>query len=217
MAEEVARWHPVRGLRAYAGGRCLELDWPDHPVFPRTGAVVTRAELDMAIADRARKAGAVFVEETEATGADLADGIVRGVEVKPKGAPATTVAAAFVVIADGSLSRFGRSLGNARDRRFPLGMAIRGYFDSPRDDDDYIESHIDIRDVHGRSLPGYGWVFPEGDGTVNVGIGLLSTFRDWKGVNTSELMDALTHVVPRYWAIDPDAGRSIRGESCRWA
>ena len=34
------------------------------------------------------------------------------------------------------------------------------------------------------SLPGYGWIFPVGDGTVNVGIGLLSTFSDWKEVNT---------------------------------
>lgn len=211
MAEDVARWHPVRGLRAYAGGRCLELDWPDHPVFPRHGAVVTRAELDLAIVERARKEGAVFVEETEATGPDLAGGIVRGVHVKPKDGAATTVGATFVVVADGSLSRFGRSLGNARDRRYPLGMAIRGYFDSPRDRDDYIESHIDIRDNQGRSLPGYGWVFPEGDGSVNVGIGLLSTFRGWKGVNTSELMDAFVGLVPDYWGIDPDAGRSVRG------
>lgn len=211
MSEELSRWHPVRGLRAYAGGLCLELDWPDHPGFPRHGAVVTRAELDLAIADRARKHGAVFLEETEATGAVLRDGFVRGVAVRPKGGADTAIAAAYVVVADGSLSRFGRSLGNERDRRYPLGMAIRGYFDSPRDRDDYIESHIDIRDGDGRSLPGYGWVFPEGDGTVNVGIGLLSTFRGWKGVNTSELMRAFTQVVPGYWGIDPEAGRSVRG------
>ncbi|MFN8105940.1 MAG: geranylgeranyl reductase family protein [Acidimicrobiia bacterium] len=211
MADEVARWHPVRGLRAYVAGRCLELDWPDHPVFPRHGAVVTRAELDTAIAERARKEGAVFLEDTEATAPGIEDGIVRGVEVRPKGGTGSRVSAAFVVVADGSLSRFGRALGNARDRRYPLGMAIRGYFDSPRDRDDYIESHIDVRDAAGRSLPGYGWVFPEGDGTVNVGIGLLSTFRGWKGVNTSELMEAFTRVLPAYWEVDPDSGRSIHG------
>lgn len=211
MADEVSRWHPVRGLRAYVGGRCLELDWPDHPVFPRCGAVVTRAELDAAIAERARKAGAVFLEDTEATAPQLENGILRGVEVKPRGGASARVSAGFVVIADGSLSRFGRSLGNARDRRYPLGMAIRGYFDSPRDRDDYIESHIDVRDGDGRSLPGYGWVFPEGNGSVNVGIGLLSTFRGWKGVNTSELMDAFARVVPAHWAIDPESRRNVHG------
>ena len=30
------------------------------------------------------------------------------------------------MIADGSLSRFGRALGNQRDKRLPQGMAIRG-------------------------------------------------------------------------------------------
>ena len=30
------------------------------------------------------------------------------------------------------------------------------------------------------TCPGYGWIFPVGDGTVNVGVGLLSTFTGWK-------------------------------------
>ena len=40
------------------------------------------------------------------------------------------------------------------------------------------------RDRDGNHLPGYGWIFPVGDGTVNVGVGLLSTFSGWKNVNT---------------------------------
>ena len=55
-------------------------------------------------------------------------------------------------------------------------MAIRGYFTSPFHDEPWIESHLDIRDRDGNHLPGYGWIFPVGDGTVNVGVGLLSTF-----------------------------------------
>ena len=38
-------------------------------------------------------------------------------------------------------------------------------------------------------MPGYGWVFPLGDGTVNVGVGLLSTFKRWKQVNTTHMMN----------------------------
>ena len=59
-------------------------------------------------------------------------------------------------------------------------MAIRGYFESPLHDEPWIESALDVRDRNGDSLPGYGWIFPVGDGTINVGIGLLSTFRDWR-------------------------------------
>ena len=87
--------------------------------------------------------------------------------------------ARYVVVADGANSRFGRALGTARDRTLSRsGMAIRGYFTSPRHDEPWIESHLDIRDRDGNHLPGYGWIFPVGDGTVNVGVGLLSTFTE---------------------------------------
>ena len=88
--------------------------------------------------------------------------------------------ARYVVVADGANSRFGRALGTARDRTYPLGMAVRGYFTSPFHDEPWIESHLDLRDRDGNHLPGYGWIFPVGDGTVNVGVGLLSTFSGWK-------------------------------------
>ncbi len=87
------------------------------------------------------------------------------------------VRARFVVVADGANSRFGRALGAARDRATRSGMALRGYYRSPRHDDPMIESHLDIRDADGEVVPGYGWIFPLGDGRVNVGVGLLSTDR----------------------------------------
>ena len=55
----------------------------------------------------------------------------------------------------------------------------------------------------GNHLPGYGWVFPVGDGTVNVGVGLLSTFTGWKSINTSKLMDAFVATAPARWGISP--------------
>ncbi|HEX5615467.1 MAG TPA: FAD-dependent oxidoreductase, partial [Acidimicrobiia bacterium] len=67
-----------------------------------------------------------------------------------------------------------------------------------------IESHLDIRDRDGNHLPGYGWIFPVGDGTVNVGVGLLSTFAGWKDVNTTHLMDAFCATAPARWGIGPD-------------
>src|ERR1700686_1902631 len=75
-------------------------------------------------------------------------------------------------------------------------MAIRGYFTSPFHDEPWIESHLDIRDRDGNHLPGYGGIFPVGDGTVNVGVGLLSTFAGWKHVNTTHLMEAFCETAP---------------------
>jgi flavin-dependent dehydrogenase len=51
-------------------------------------------------------------------------------------------------------------------------------------------------------MPGYGWIFPLGDGTVNVGVGLLSTFKRWKHVNTSVMMDDYVASAPEYWGLD---------------
>jgi flavin-dependent dehydrogenase len=112
--------------------------------------------------------------------------------------------ARYVVVADGSNSRFGRALGSARQKGYPLGMALRGYYRSPRHDDVYIESHLDIRDADGNAVPGYGWIFPLGDGRVNVGVGLLSTEQRWKGVNTSRLMDAFVAGAPASWGLSPE-------------
>jgi menaquinone-9 beta-reductase len=136
-------------------------------------------------------------------------GLVTGAAVKRLESGATgprmeEVRARYVVVADGANSRFGRSLGSARDRSYPMGMAIRGYFESPFHAEPWIESHLDLRDRDGNHLPGYGWIFPVGDGTVNVGAGLLDTYTGFKSVNTSKLMDAFVATAPERWGISPE-------------
>jgi len=197
--------HRYDGLRAVAHGITLELAWPEHPVFPPYGYVVRRRDLDGLVADHAVAAGATLHQGTEAVAPLVEGGLVRGALVKDKASGETReIRARYVVVADGANSRFGRALGASRNRSFPQGMAIRGYFESPRHDDPWIESALDVRDRNGNSLPGYGWIFPLGDGTINVGIGLLSTFRGWKSVNTSHLMREFSHTAPAYWGISPD-------------
>jgi flavin-dependent dehydrogenase len=126
-----------------------------------------------------------------------------GVELQSNG-DAERIDPRVVVVADGSLSRFGRALGAHRDRAKPYGLAARGYFASPRSDDGFLESHLDLRNADGVTIPGYGWIFPLGDGTVNVGVGVLSTFHRWKEINTSTLMDALVAAAPEHWEISPE-------------
>src|SRR5699024_8941654 len=112
----------------------------------------------------------------------------------------------------GANSRVGRALGAARDRTYPMGLAIRGYYESSMHDDNWIESALDVRDRHGAAMPGYGWVFPLGDGTVNVGIGLLSTFRDYKSANTSHMMEEWLRTAPDHWGLDPEGAiGKVRG------
>jgi geranylgeranyl reductase family protein len=205
LAEPLSEFHRFDGLRSIAHGVTLELAWPDHPDFPGYGYVVRRSELDQMVAERAVKSGATLWPAAEAQAPCLTNGILDGAVVRRAETGATEVVQArYVIVADGANSRFGRALGTARNRTFPLGMAIRGYFTSPYHDEPWIESHLDLRDRNGNHLPGYGWIFPVGDGTVNVGVGLLSTFRGWKDVNTSRLMEAFCDTAPSRWGIGPD-------------
>jgi len=205
LAERLEGFQRFDGLRSIAHGITLELAWPEHPDFPPYGYVVRRRELDEMVADHAVKAGATLWQGAEAVAPVVEGGLLAGAAVRHKESGTTeTVRARYVVVADGANSRFGRALGTARDRSFPQGMAIRGYFNSPFHDEPWIESHLDIRDRAGNHLPGYGWIFPVGDGTVNVGVGLLSTFAGWKHVNTTHLMEAFCETAPARWGLSPE-------------
>ena len=204
LSTQLERFHRYEGLRATAHGKELELQWPTHPIYPRYGYVVRRRELDMMVARNAQNAGAKLLEEHEAVAPIMEKGCVRGAMITNK-ANNTTVAlhADYVIIADGANSRFGRSMGTSRERAWPYGTAIRTYWQSPRHQEPWIESALDVKDRNGKSMPGYGWIFPVGDGTINIGVGLLSTFKNFKDVNTSNLLDSYAHMVADRWEIDP--------------
>jgi menaquinone-9 beta-reductase len=205
LAEPMSEFHRFVGLRSIAHGITLELEWPAHRDYPSFGYVARRRDLDDMVAGAAVKAGATLWPATEALSPLVEGGLVTGVAAKRKDTGTTEeVRARYLVVADGANSRFGRALGTARTKTHPLGMAIRGYFTSPYHDEPWIESHLDLRDGQGRALPGYGWIFPVGDGTVNVGVGLLSTFKGWKSVNTTHLMDAFVAMAPDRWGLGPD-------------
>ena len=167
--------------------------------------MVRRRDLDEMVADRAVKAGATLWPASEALAPLVEGGLVTGATILRRESGITeTVRAKVVVVADGANSRFGRALGTQRDRSYPMGMAIRGYFTSPYHDEPWIESHLDLRDRDGNYMPGYGWIFPVGDGTINVGVGLLDTFTGFKTVNTTKLMDAFIATAPARWGISPE-------------
>ncbi|MDP8959877.1 MAG: geranylgeranyl reductase family protein [Actinomycetota bacterium] len=202
----VPELHRIEGLRSYAGERKLELPWPEHPTYPNWGGMIRRADLDAQVAALVEKQGVVVRQKATATPV-IEEGLLAGVRLAQTG-DEEVLRSRMVVIADGSLSRFGWELGTHRDKSYPLGLATRGYFTSSFSKDRFLESHLDVRDPSGASIPGYGWVFPLGDGTVNVGAGVLSTANRWKGVNTSALMESFLHMVPDYWGVSPETAIS---------
>jgi geranylgeranyl reductase family protein len=204
LGDQLSQFHRYNGLRATGMGRQLELQWPSHPVFPQYGYVVRRRELDTMVARNAVAAGATLLEGHEALQPIVDRGFVRGAVVQPTIGEPVEIRARYVVVADGANSRFGRSLGTFRTREWPYGTAIRTYWETPRHAEPWIESALDVKDRNGNPMPGYGWIFPVGDGTVNIGVGLLSTFREFKSVNTTHLLDAYAHQVADRWEITAD-------------
>ncbi|HEX9855806.1 MAG TPA: geranylgeranyl reductase family protein [Acidimicrobiia bacterium] len=205
---DVPELHRITGLRAYAGDLTIELPWPEHSIYPSWGAVIRRADLDMQVATLAEKQGAIVRQRTEAV-AVVESGRLAAVELREKDGDrdvvTDVVTPKVTVIADGSLSRFGRALGTSRRRDYPYGMAIRAYYESSNSKDSMLESQLNILDAEGRTLPGYGWIFPLGDGTINVGAGVLSSFKGWKDVNTSRVLDAYVGSLPGYWEVTAES------------
>lgn len=218
LEAEVARYHRVRGIRARGFGRVLELEWPPHPVFPSYGATAPRSVLDTDLARFASSEGATVLEGHEALAPIFDGGVLEGFAVGRRdlggdGARTTThvAKAKYFVVCDGFLARISRSVGVRRDRRRTMGVAIRGYYRSPKDTDPFIEAYLQIS--HGGALlPSYGWVFPLGDGLVNAGVGLLTSYRGWTEVNTNELQRRLVEVAGPYWGFaSEDAVARPRG------
>ena len=187
--------HRIDGLRMIAGSTRRELAWPDTGRFPPYGAVWTRRELDAALIGEAEDAGAEVIFGTEAV--PVLDGErVVGVE-----ASGQRWQAGLVVIATGAPGHVARMLGAVRDPNEPFGLAIRTYVESPRHADRLLEASLAMRDPNGTPIPGYGWMFPVGDGTVNLGVGALSTMKGFKKLNLNKLVDLYRDLVRDEWDV----------------
>ena len=226
---EEAGWLRNKGLRVIGGGLRLELDWPELSSWPGYGLVRPRSSLDEELARRAQAAGAKLLEGTTVTGPVLdADGRIVGVEAtseteeKSKSrsrsdntersvGSSATYRARVVVAADGNSSRLSVAMGlRKRDDR-PMGVAVRTYYTSPRHEDDYLESWLDLWDGD-RLLPGYGWIFGMGDGTSNVGLGLLNTSEAFGKTDYRELLKRWLRSMPTEWGyVEENRTEPVRG------
>lgn len=203
-----ARWHRHHGLRITAHGQSLEVPWPQGDRWPSYGVVVRRPRLDSLVFARAQAAGARMLIGTEVTAPLINDGHLLGCVASDRlaseeSSDAVVARARYVVIADGPRSNFGRALGTERARTYAQGLAMRAYYPTPRHCEPWIESVFALTDQAGEQLPGYGWVFPVGDGTANVGVGLLSHHYGNEAISLERLFEQWTQQIPDRWEIDP--------------
>jgi geranylgeranyl reductase family protein len=205
-------WIRNQGLRVIGAGKRLELPWPELSSYPGYGLVRPRTDLDEMLARRAQQAGARLLEGINVTGPvlDERSGRIAGVTAKTEDGE-QTYRGRIIVAADGNSSRLSVAMGlRKRDDR-PLGVAVRTYYQSPRHDDDYLESWLDLWDGD-RLLPGYGWIFGMGDGTSNVGLGLLNTSAAFGHTDYHALLRKWLAGMPAEWGFtEENRTQPIRG------
>jgi geranylgeranyl reductase family protein len=161
-----------RGLRLSGFGGEVEIDWPG-PSFPSYGSAVPRTELDERVRQVAADAGCRMLLGSKVVDVSRDS---RG-RVTSLTTGSGSVACREVIVADGARSPLGRVLGRDWHRQTVYGVAVRGYLSTPSADDPWLSTNLELRTRHGHLLPGYGWIFPLGNGEVNIGVGALATVK----------------------------------------
>ncbi len=187
--------HRIDGLRMIAGKKERELLWPSTSRFPNHGAVWPRQRFDNHLLDLAIAAGVDVRFECEALpvmSGSTCVGVTAGGE---------TYSAPFTILAAGAQGQAAQILGAVRDPNETFGLAIRAYAPTPRHAERHLEACLSLSDEHGTAVPGYGWMFPAGDGTVNIGVGALSTMKGFRKLNLNTLLDQYASLVKDSWSL----------------
>ena len=144
-------------------GNRVRLPAPPGRTYPGFGIVERRSSFDATLRLAAIEAGAEFFDgrADEPLGDD---GRLDGFSLSSK----MRIRADVIVGADGATSRVAEVAGLVDPGRVLWGFAVRTYLDEP------VElPHIMLwTPVPGAGFPGYGWVFPAGEGRANVGLGV---------------------------------------------
>jgi len=176
VAHVLADRTPVCWLRLRSpGGREVAA------VLRRPDVVIPRLLLDARLVDEAVRAGATLVRHQVRT-LEITDGLV---------VLDGRLRARAVVGADGANGVVRRRLGLARQPQDALAVAVRGYAAAPPGEPEQVIV------MDRRGWPAYAWSFAAGDGTANVGFGmLLPRLRATGRGGKSELHGRLRELLP---------------------
>lgn len=204
-----------QGLRLVADGRTVEFPWPELTDFPSYGLVRTRAGFDEDLIRHAQRAGATVIEHRSVQDV-LRDDTGRVIGLRATVMDTATgrrtsetedYHADLVMAADGNSTRTAVAAGLHRRKDRPMGVAVRTYYRSPRSELDWMEGWLELvdgTDPKRSLLPGYGWVFGVGNGTANVGLGILDTSPAFGKLDYRAVLRDWAASMPAEWTFDPE-------------
>lgn len=226
-------YHVQKGLRLRAAGTSLDVPFESDGDIPGYGLVRTRLGFDQEFAEHARSRGAVVLEghaahevirasETGPAASGLPEALlgdpdrVVGIRARVhdergrRTEETKDFFAEVVLAADGNSTRAAVTAGLGKRDDRPMGVAVRAYYDSPLGDLDWMEGWLELEgsrsrpEDKGELLPGYGWIFGVGDGTANVGLGILNTSEYFGKLDYRQVLADWTAGMPEEWTLDAD-------------
>ncbi len=157
------RAHLVDGSYVFAPDGHSMVTRCDHP-----GALLPRKDLDAMLLQQARGAGARFFP-----GRAFARLVRRPDRMIVRTGDEEGFCGRCVVLATGSNAAALKAAGVLRGTGGPSALGVRAYFENVDCPQDKIVHSFDRF-----LLPGYGWIFPFGNGLANVGV---AAHRRWQG------------------------------------
>ncbi|WP_348520975.1 FAD-dependent oxidoreductase [Corynebacterium guaraldiae] len=143
---EVNASYRNRGLKLHGFGGTVTAPWPS--TYPsQVGTALPRYEFDALLVEAAQEAGAQLLTGT-ATAPQLEGNRLVEFSVGKR-----RVRARWVIVADGVRSTFGKQLGRTWHREEVYGIAARAYTDSPHDGEEWMHSHVELKDPEGSYNP----------------------------------------------------------------
>ena len=204
--------HRIDHVRLATAEHTSDVGWPTHPDLPDRGLVTNG--LSRALTASAAAAGATILNGHTATAPIIDRGFVRGAYVTAPDGIQFEARAGYTVIADGANSHFGRALGTFREPTWPFGLAHQAAFSSDAHESGTVELVLDLRDRSGTPIIGHGWMYPAGDGTITVGVVMMSTSPSFQVINPANLFRRLVDDRSEAWSItgeplEPASGRRL--------
>ncbi|BBY66073.1 geranylgeranyl reductase family protein [Mycolicibacterium helvum] len=199
LSAEIDRFQRVNHVTVFSP-RQWGLSFPRRPGMPDHGHVIPRRELDLLLLKNADSAGAEVREGADVAWPMIVDDRVIGVVLKS----GERIGADAVIAADGAYSPVKQALKLGSKYHGYSAIAIRAEMDSKRPDFDSLDIHLQLR-FRGDQLPGYGWVFPLGAGRLNIGLGYVNSYRNWKQINATRFLGEFMERLPAEWELPPIA------------
>ncbi|MFM8247033.1 MAG: NAD(P)/FAD-dependent oxidoreductase [Burkholderiaceae bacterium] len=166
-------------------------------------SVLPRRDLDHILVRSAQRAGVRFHTPWRFESLLRAEGRVEGAYLSSRAA-SVLVRTRHIVLATGASSKALQQSGLCI-RRSPSAMALRGYLFNPALQQ--VFPHLEVF-WHRRLSPGYGWIFPCGEGIFNVGIGVIDSHHAKRG----RMRDVnLSKMLANFLALHPSAQALVRG------